>query len=312
MSEFPDILISKSRYLAGLRCDKLFWSKYYRKDLIPSFDPQRQSIVDAGTEVGELARKLFPDGILVDPGSYYADKTVSATKDFLPLRKPLFEPGFVHGHAYALVDILVPVGEDEWDLYEVKSSTEVKDEYLDDVAIQKYAVEGSGLKVRNCYLVHLNTEYVRQGEFDPQGLFTKENVTADILVKSADVEPGLEKLARLLDEKEIPDVCINGKCLEPWECDMKAHCWSILPDGDNVMSLFWDKKKGFELVSQGVLSIGDIPEGFSLTWKQEAQLKVIASGEPYLDRDKLQDFLDTLEYPLHFFDIETLWPALPL
>ncbi len=312
MGKFLNILISKTRYVAGLRCPKLFWCKSNRKDLIPPFDATRQAVVDAGTEVGRLARQLFTDGILVDPGSHHANKTVPATKELLALRKPLFEPGFVHGHAYALIDILVPAGEDEWDLYEVKSSTEVKDEYLDDVAIQRYAVENNGLKLRRCFLVHLNDQYVRQGAFNPEEMFVLADITDETEFRKSTVEGSLLEMVDLVAEDEMPEALIAKRCLKPWGCDMKPVCWEVLPEGDNAMTLFWDKKRGFELVAAGVLTISDIPEGFSLSANQEKQLKVIDSGVPYVDKNRLKEFLSTVQYPLYFFDIETLWPALPL
>jgi hypothetical protein len=54
----------------------------------------------------------------------------------LPFRKPLFEAALEHDGGYARADILNPVGSDEWELVEVKSSTEIKDVFLDDIAFQ--------------------------------------------------------------------------------------------------------------------------------------------------------------------------------
>ena len=45
------------------------------------------------------------------------------------------------GGAYARADILNPVGRSQWDIIEVKSSTEVKDVYVPDLALQWYCYE---------------------------------------------------------------------------------------------------------------------------------------------------------------------------
>ena len=37
MMKNSDILISKSRYMAGLRCDKLLWCTYHQKELFPPY-----------------------------------------------------------------------------------------------------------------------------------------------------------------------------------------------------------------------------------------------------------------------------------
>ncbi|MBL7994233.1 hypothetical protein JNM05_02580 [bacterium] len=57
--------LSKSKYLNGLQCSKLLWHYYDAKDEIPKPDDATQAIFDQGHEVGELAKKFFPDGIEV-------------------------------------------------------------------------------------------------------------------------------------------------------------------------------------------------------------------------------------------------------
>ena len=54
----------------------------------------------------------------------------------------------------------------EWNIVEVKSSTEVKDVNIQDVAFQKYVYERAGLKIRKCFLMCVNSEYVKNGKID--------------------------------------------------------------------------------------------------------------------------------------------------
>jgi hypothetical protein len=61
----PPKLISKSCYLAGLQCPKRLWLELYRYDLKDEVDPATQAVFDQGQEVGELARLLYPDGLLI-------------------------------------------------------------------------------------------------------------------------------------------------------------------------------------------------------------------------------------------------------
>ncbi len=67
-------------------------------------------------------------------------------------RKPLFEAAFVYNGGYARADILNPVGKDAWDVVEVKSSTQVKDVNLLDLAFQAFVYNGAGLNTsrRRC------------------------------------------------------------------------------------------------------------------------------------------------------------------
>src|SRR5688500_6455909 len=120
-----------------MQCAKLIWHQYNAKELIPPYDALQQAIFDQGHEVGLRAQQLYPNGI--------------------------YEAPFLGGGAYALVDILVPTDDRRWDIIEVKSSTSVKPVYLDDVALQRYAAEASGTRIRNCYLAHIDSSYVGSG-----------------------------------------------------------------------------------------------------------------------------------------------------
>ena len=50
------------------------------------------------------------------------------------------------------------------EIYEVKSSTSVKDIYLDDAAYQCYVLTKLGYTVKRVCIVHINNQYVRKGE----------------------------------------------------------------------------------------------------------------------------------------------------
>ena len=131
--------LSKTKYLEGLKCPKLLWYEYNRKEELPPVDARAQAVMDQGTIVGELAQTLFPGGIKLER-AYEPEKQAEQSLKAARLRKPLFEAGFINERAYALADILNPVGKNVWDLIEVKSSTSAKDEYLQDVAFQKYVI----------------------------------------------------------------------------------------------------------------------------------------------------------------------------
>ena len=140
--------ISKSAFLQGLQCRKLLWHRYHAKELFPPVDALQQAIFDQGHEVGALAKTLFPGGIEVALGVTEFEAVCAETARYLPQRRPLFEAAFQTGDGYARVDILEPVGMDEWNLVEVKSSTSCKDVYLQDIAFQASVARPAGLRLR--------------------------------------------------------------------------------------------------------------------------------------------------------------------
>ena len=59
----PGQLLSKTKYMNGLQCPKLLWFICNDPEKVPEPDASTQSIFDQGHLVGELAKKLFPEGI---------------------------------------------------------------------------------------------------------------------------------------------------------------------------------------------------------------------------------------------------------
>jgi len=119
---------------------------YNEKDQIPESDAAQQGIFDQGHEVGALAKSVYRDGIEVSVGVTDFEQVLEQSLEAVKSRKPLFEAGFVYSDGFARVDILNPVGNEQWDIIEVKSATGIKDVYLIDLAFQAFVYTGAGLK----------------------------------------------------------------------------------------------------------------------------------------------------------------------
>lgn len=303
--------ISKSKYLAGLQCSKLLWYHYNAKDEIPEVDAGTQAIFDQGTLVGQYAQQLFPDGLEIKARYNEIEKTLEESMRALEFRKPLFEAGFRYKDAFARADILNPVGEDAWDIIEVKSSTEVKNINLHDVALQLYTYKGVGLKIRKCWIYFINNKYVRKGDIVPEELFSKEDVTKEVEGLLPNVEKNLLKMVDVIQLAKYPDIPIGPQCSDPYDCSLIENCWSFLPE-QNVFTLTRIGKKGFELFKDGISDIKDIPKSYPLSDKQMIQVEAIHSGKPTINKHGIQEFLHTLEYPLYFLDFETFMTAIPM
>lgn len=304
--------ISKSRFLSGLQCYKLLWVHYNDKTRIPAPDAATQAIFDQGHVVGELAKRLFSTGIEIGAGLVREfEEIFERTRDGLATRRPLFEPALSHGNGYARADILDPVGEDEWDIIEVKSSTELKAVNIDDIAFQRFVFEGAGVRIRNCYLLHINNAYVRNGEIDPQGLFTKVDVTDLVAERLPQIEAELQEMIKVIEATEEPEVGIGVHCDDPYTCPLHDYCWAHLPE-HSVFTLSRIGKKGWELYESGIMDIADIPAVFKLSGNQMLQKAAVVSGMERIEKDKIRAFLQTLQFPLYYLDFESINPAVPL
>jgi hypothetical protein len=311
MTQFTPFL-SKSKYLNGLQCHKLLWFYYNAKDQIPGFDAQTQAIFDQGHLVGELAKKLYPGGIEVAKGEKDFGKILALSQEAVRARRPLFEAAFRSGNAFARADILNPVGKNEWDIIEVKSSTEVKDVNLHDLALQRYAYEGAGLSISRCFVMHINNEYVRKGEVDPKKLFKKTDVTDDVRALMKTVGPNLETMTGVIRRKQCPEIPIGPHCSDPYECVLQEICWKFLPESNPLTLYYYKKEKAFDLIHDGHVDIRKLPRSVELSEKQQIQLDALRSGKPFIDKDGIREFLSQLKYPLYFLDFETFGTAIPL
>ncbi len=304
--------ISKSKYIAGLQCGKLLWIHYNAKEQLPPEDEATQAVFDQGHEVGLLAQKLFPGGLAVS-GSVPLEESIRETRRLLEERKPLFEAAFSFDGTYARADVLDPVRGGAWDLIEVKSSTEVKDPNTDDASFQLRCYEGAGLRIRKCLLMHIDTEYVRRGEVDPRLLFTREDVTRDARKRAKDIGDRVKEMQGIISRAECPEVAIGPHCSAPFPCRNAPVCWKAVEEiENNVFTLPRIGGKAWDLFAQGIVGNDQIPGPFKLTKSQQIQLEAERSGKPFINRSALKEFLQGLEYPLHFLDFETFQTAIPL
>ena len=304
----PNRLLSKSKYLNGLQCPKYLWIACNEPERIPEPDMATQYIFDQGHLVGELAKKLFADGIDVPAESFMGN--IALTKDLLQQRRPLFEAGMLFGRIYSRLDILNPVNEDEWDIIEVKSAASVKDINLHDVSFQKVCCEQSGLRVRRCFLCYINTQYVRNGEVDPQELFTVQDITDEVAITSEGIGDRIDSMLEVISSPVCPEADIGPHCRNPYECRL-TDCWEGVPE-QSVFTLYYGGGKAHELYRAGVIDIAGIPDGYGLSGKQDIQRACVISGQPHVDAAALRQFLSCLRHPLHFLDFETIGTAVPL
>jgi hypothetical protein len=303
--------LSKSKYTNGIQCPKLLWHQYNAKDKLPEIDKRTQAIFDQGHQVGELAKKLFPNGIDLEWELSY-EEVIKQSQELLKEGKPLFEAGFMSNRTYARVDILNPVGK-QFDIIEVKMGSSVKEINLHDVAFQRYCYQGAGVPIRRCHLMHINTSYVKHGELDLEQLFAKEDITDSLDIYSNGVEDNVQEMLAVIASKKCPNCDIGPHCDDPYECGLKETCWAKVREHDNnVFTLRNARGRQWELYKQGIIRNDQIPSDFHLTDKQLTQVQAEKTGQPYIDEATIRNFLDQLVYPVYYMDFETFGFMMPI
>jgi len=301
-------LLTKSKYMIGLQCPQYLWIALNAKDQIPEPDAATQHAFDQGNKIGELATKWFPEGIDLSKEGFKPN--LEKTKEAITTRKPIFEAGFLKENLFSRIDILNPVN-NEWDIIEVKSSTKVKEEHYHDVSFQKLCAEKAGLKIRKCFLMHINNEYVKEGEINPKQLLIQEDITEEVIKASNGIEERISTMFKTIALKEMPDITIGKHCLKPYECPITQDCWKFLPK-ENIFKLYRGGDKAWKLFEEGIYKIEDIPDEFKLTDKQQLQRDCAKTGKTHIQKEAIKHFLSSLKYPLYYLDFETINPAIPL
>lgn len=302
-------VLSKTNFLCGIQCPRYLWMTLHEPKSIPQPSEAMQFIYEQGRKVGELAKSLYPGGVDIPVFDFAAG--ILLTREQLKCNRPIFEASIQSEHVYCRPDILVPAGDDLWDIIEVKSATTIKDVSICDVAFQRYCCESAGVNIRRCKLAYINNQFVRHGEIDPNELFIIEDITERVELAGIDMEQKVRGFLDIISSPHCPQIRIGPHCSQPFVCPLQEHCWSFLPE-HSVFELYWGGNKRFELFDRGIVDIRDIPANYSLNSKQYIQVDCVKRGIPHIRKPAIRYFIASLQYPVHFLDFETFATVLPL
>lgn len=308
MKEF--IHLTKSTFLRGLQCPKSLMLNELQPELRDPLDSQSQLRMRLGQEVGMLARGRYPGGEIGRiPGMI--DPSLRRTQDLIKAgMQVLYEPAFQFDQVFILVDILV-MGEQGWRLIEVKSTSQVKDQHLWDLAVQLFVLRGSGLLVEDAILLHMNSDYVRQGALDLQALFQESSLIMQVEELQPQVEASISSSISHLHAEVVPDRDIGPYCKDPVDCDFIGHCWAHLPQ-PSIFDLYrLTMRKKFELYQAGITRIEDVPASFAMPSSSGFHAEAHKARATVLKRDEVMAFIKGLRYPLFFLDFETFGIPIP-
>jgi hypothetical protein len=197
----------------------------------------------------------------------------------------------------------------KWDIYEIKSSTKVEKDHKYDATFQ-YLVFREEYDIGDTYILHLNKEYVKDGEISLQDLFVAENVNEEI-EKLKDEVLTLRYDAYLVAKQEDREGI--EACIRPKKCPCPSICHPDLPEYSiydiNNITQNEGKVRELEIIGKDVL---DIPKGFDLSTKQRLQVDMAQRGDLYIDKLGIKERFEELRHPIFFLDYETFNPAIPL
>jgi hypothetical protein len=306
-------LLSKSRFIRGQQCHLHLWYQCYHPELASEISEAQQAVFDSGHEVGELATRLYPEGVLITEDHLHHEEAVQSTLEVLKDSNicAIYEAAFLYDGIRIRVDILERLENGKWNLIEVKSSTSVKEVHFPDVAVQWYVLRGAGLEIETAFLMHVNNQYVYDGKkLDLNSFFIGSDVTEEVVAMQGRVPGMISDLKEMLSDSGPPDISPSRHCSKPYECDFYEYCTKEMPE-HWIMELSGIKQtKLDELVVMGINDIKDIPSTYSLTDLQDRIRTSVVNNKEYISEELEQELTD-VEYPIHFLDFETISTAIP-
>jgi len=299
--------LTKSLILSGLQCGKRLYFE------VNSPDQDVNGAVDQirmqGEKIGELSRKLYVSGVLIESDSLESARSFTTAMLEREDCPPLFEATFEHEGVLVRADIVIPSNEG-LTLIEVKSSTKVKKEHLHDCAVQHWVVTGAGYQVASMQVAHVNSRFVYAGGSDYSELFKTVEVLEEIVTHLPQVPKWVERFNKILEAGVEPEVPMGPHCRSPNSCPFQSHCQKVLGEWP-VTQLPSAGKLTVLLQAEGITDIRDIPKGRLRNPQQERVRRVVISGVPELD-PQAGAALNTLGYPRYYLDFETICLALPI
>ena len=306
-----NLYLSKSRYCKAVQCKKIIWLKKYKPEY--AIQKAKDAVLNNGTAVGQLAKGLFGK---YEDIEFNEDLNImiKQTKELLKnIPNIITEASFNYNNNFCSVDILKN-NLDGIEIYEVKSSTEVSDIYLDDVAYQYYILNNLGFNIKKACIVYINNKYIRQEELDLNKLFNIEDVTEIAKSKQQEIKKNINELNKYMEENKEnePKDDIGIKCFKPYECEFWEYCTKKLPK-PNVFDIkggmHLDKK--FEKYYEGKISFEDL-QNENLNPKYLEQIEFELNDlQSKIDKEAIKEIMRSLKYPLYFLDYETYQVAIP-
>ena len=298
-----NVYLSKSLFIRGLQCHKSLYLQKYRPELKDEVSEEKQRLFDGGNNVGSLAQQIFPGGVIVPYEGLSHSEQLSMTQTLIEQGvNTIYEAAFSHQGVFVKADILHHE-KSGWEIYEVKSSASFKPYHTNDASVQYYVISGTGLPVGKVCVVHMNSEYIRQGAIEVDKLFTTVDITDTAMGNRSFIAEELQKQQTMLKGNE-PVIDIGPHCDDPFTCDFHGHCWSHIPSPSVFDYKGIGQPNGFKLYIQGIVKMEDVSPDI-LGWRQKMQLDGLLHQKNYIDAGAVREFIQSLWYPLCFMDFET-------
>jgi predicted RecB family nuclease len=299
-------LITKQHFLNSLICPTLAW-RAIRETASSSPSAGDLLRMSEGKRIGEAARRQYTDGVLVSEVT--SELAVQKTVDLLNDQNVtvIFEATFQVGRFIAKADVLVR-GELGWNLIEVKSGINDKQDYVLDLAYTAFVMTQAGQPPATASLQLINRDY-RLGQPEPNLLAKPVDKTNEVHLLVAHYIKVAPSIEESLFAETAPAPKLIKACKSCPYFDTDCHGKGI--DHHVIHLPRLTTKMLDDLAAKNVHRIADIPDDYRLNRSHAIVKQVVRQGMPHYDASAIRQALNEIEWPVAYLDFETMQTALP-
>ena len=313
--------LTKSKINSGIQCKKKLWFDIHDKLKTETAEFKR------GERFNEVVRKHYTklhgkelnlDGVW--------DDLVNKTKNAINQKdiNVIYEATFEYLDTQVRTDVLIRK-KNGWELLEAKSSTKLKDEYIDDISIQSFIVRECLKQINHnlisCKLIHINNNFILDKTENYEKLIIENDISNSIIEVEVKVPEFIKEFLPLAEKNApCPKIKMGDHCKKPHACNYQDRCKSQLPK-NNVTSFtilpYVNKKLKAYMDEIGTTDLQKVPRDYPFKRKdyvanvyqiiQEAH----KNNQDYIDPG-LKNLFKNFTFPFYFMDFETIMQGVPL
>ena len=285
------------------RCDKYYW--FSKQIAVPYFP-----FATCNYNIYDLTKQyfMFQDVFEGQRGDDPA-KALEAMKDHMVLMNARF--------AYKTLRVTVPflVLEEKPTLILPYNACFPKEHEAQKIADMCFVLNKNGIEIEEILIVHLNADYVRQGELDVRAclavseyLYNDKNKAHHKAIDLAqehyrELDDVIEAMENLPDLSQVQKKR-SSACTNHFKCDFFYHCFPNDHHDTSILNLVQSQKK-YELLDRGITDMAmvmdDVIEGNRY---QYAQIMAAKKRGLFVDKMALHTWMKKLVYPLTYLDFE--------
>ncbi|MBR5353057.1 MAG: hypothetical protein IK126_05025 [Bacteroidales bacterium] len=223
-------LLSKSKYIRGLQCDRALWLDVFNPRLA-RYTAEQMRRFDHGREFEYAFKETFPNGIDISAELHRnVDAYPARTAELLEKEDnvDLFEAGFLYDDVLVLADVVHKNPDGSLDIYEVKSGSTLSETYKRDAALQHYVIAHCREVNKFCVVYNGMSDLSDKSDY-----FKVVDLTEELAAQHDEIARNIAAMKDILQHGE-PATPTGQHCLEPYACPYQHYC----AQGIRQMSLF--------------------------------------------------------------------------